>query len=164
MELYQKVKSGIAVCCDHIRMADASFTMQNNERKSFLGVKNVMEFSAILSDHFGALSRSTLIQSAEHIIRHKVITDDSPEEDIHIFFNAYLFLHIVEDVTSNAELIQDIMWLSDYYASLWNGSQKEFFDMMELEEMMGGVDLFGSTDTDGEVEMDEEDDDDDMSD
>lgn len=163
MEFYQKVKSGIAICCDHIRMADASFTMQNSERKSFLGVKNVMEFSAMLSDHMGALFRSTLVQSAEHIIRHKVITDDSPEEDIHIFFNAYLFLYIVNDMTSNQELIKDILSLSDYYASLWNGSQKDFFDMMELEEMMGGVDLFGSIETDGEVEMGD-DDYDDMSD
>ncbi len=163
MELYRRVKAGITLCCDHLRMADATFTLENRERKTFLGVKNVMEFSAILHDHFANHFRSTLIQSAEHIVRHKVITDDSPEEDIHIFFNAFVFLFITNDVTANADLIQDIISLSDYYTSFWNGSQKDFFDMMELEELMGGVDLFGATDTDG-GEMSEVEDYDDMSD
>ena len=169
MELYQRVKEGITLCCDHLRMSDATFTLENRERKTFLGVKNVMEFSAILHDHFmstGNRHSGTLIQSAEHIIRHKVLTDDSPEEDIHIFFNAYVFLFITNDVTANADLIQDIIGLSEYYTSMWNGSQKDFFDMMELNELMGGVDLFGATDTDGEPdygEMSEVEDYDDMS-
>lgn len=135
--LYREIRKEIILIFEQICMDRFSdgFHINQTELRMVVSIENIMELSRLFHD--AMLCRNyEILQSAYHIIDRSVLTDDSPKDEVCLYFNAHLILTLFESLALFDEFIQKLISLSQYYQSYVQGNLKDFYDFIEMEEMM----------------------------
>jgi hypothetical protein len=135
---YHALKVELYHLCNALVLFDHDCPIKSSEIMSFLTIENIMELCRICHEYF--LCRNiSMITSAQHILEKVVITDDSPKDEIYMYFIAYLFMIIDSEPHKHMELYDLIIDVSNYYYIYIksNGNEERMiFEMISLEESM----------------------------
>ncbi len=134
-EKYFSLKKELIHLCESLILFDSESPFQKSEIIPFLTIDNIMELCRICHDYFLCRNQSILL-SAQHILDKIVITDDSPKDELHMYFTAYIFMTIEVEPHKHDVLFDLIMDVSNYYATYLHGHEKLVFDMITLEESL----------------------------
>ncbi len=134
---YHALKVELYHLCNALLLFDHDCPFKDSEIMPFLTLENIMELCRICYEYFLCQNQSMML-SAQHILEKVVITDDSPKDEIHMYFTAYLFTIIDDKPYENMELYDLIIDVSNDYVTYIRGSNEEraIFEMIELEESM----------------------------
>lgn len=135
--LYREVRREVAKVFEHMNMDmfGEGFYINPVELTMVIQIENIMEICRLFHD--ALLCRDhTIVQSAYHIIDKILLTDETPEAEICIYYNAHLILIVFESLSLFEDLIQAMIALSQYYQSYLLGYDQHFFQYVSMEEMM----------------------------
>lgn len=137
---YYLLKNTLHQLCNSFILFDHDCPIGESELNDYLTIENIMELCRICHDYFLCRNQS-IILSAQHILDKIVITDDSPKDELYMYFTAYIFMIIVNEPHKHQDLFDLIMDVSNYYSIYLNGQEKIVFEMIGLEEMLSNIRL-----------------------
>ena len=138
---YHALKVELYHLCNALILFDSDCPIQTSDLSGFLTIENIMELCRICHQYFIELNYSIMI-SAQHILGKIVLTDDSPKDEVYMYFIAYLFTLLDSEPHRHMELYDLLMNVNKSYNSYIEGCDpRMIFQMIELEEAITNITL-----------------------